>query len=97
MTKVQLAAALALATSLGAAGGALATKSTELTPVYRVHAMDLRASRTADGGVQVGAQVWADKQLVDGGWKDLGRGNPCPVNQSSARLLLKEAEACVSE
>lgn len=101
MTKAQIAA-LALATSLGAAGGAIAVKSdTAAKPEYRVHAMDLRRGQElSDGGFTVSTQVWADKKLPDGGWKDLGRGNPCRLSDAAElaqRNLMKQAEACVEE
>ncbi len=85
---------LAVAASLGAAGGAFAVK--EPSPQYRIHAMDLRLSSLPDGGTEVKAEVWGDKR-VDGKWKDLGKGSPAVVDQKVAQQLLKDAEASVRE
>ncbi len=91
--KTQIAG-LAVAASLGAAGGALAVK--EPSPQYRIHAMDLRTHALPDGGVDVQAEIWGDK-LVDGKWKDLGKGSPALVDQKTVKQMFKDAEASVRE
>lgn len=90
-------AALAMAASLGAAGGALAVKSSAFTPAHRVHAMDLRVRDLRDGGIEVRAEVWGDVALPDGGWQDLSKGFPYAVEQAAAKALLKDAEASLKE
>lgn len=91
-------ASIITAAVLGATVATVAAKLPAGTPEYRVHAMDLRAGETLDdGGLQVTAQIWADKRMPDGGWKDLGKGSPYAVDQAKARELLKDAESAVRE
>lgn len=96
MTKAQLAA-LALATSLGAAGGALAVKSAAFEPAHRIHALDLRTQVLPDGGFEVKAEVWGDVSLPDGGWRDYAHGFPYAIEQKAAKALLQDAQSALHD
>ncbi len=92
--KAQIAALFAAAALGGATATVIANPS---RPMYRVHALDLRMTPAADGGTNITMQVWADKRMPDGSWKDLGAGQLIPVNQPFADALIKSAEAAIHE